>query len=469
MLAARLGLRPSARATAMVFAVAMFMSVMDTQIVNVALASLSRDFAVTETAAAWVVTAYLLSLAVCVAVSGWAGDRFGAKRVFLISVAAFTVTSALCAASVSLPELVVMRVAQGAGAGLMAPVGMALVFRAHPADRRAHVTQLITRVQALAPATAPLIGGALVTWASWRWIFTINIPVGAVVTVLGLLVLIDHREQPAGGFDVTGAACGVAGLGLLLFAVGYGPAAGWTSPVTAVTAAAAVAALAVFTRTELRSPHPVLDIRILSDRLFRSCTIANMLAMWVFFGSLVFTALYVQQARGYSAMVSGLTTFPEAIAIGLISGLAARLFARAGPRRLVVGGFAGLALTTALLSQAGLTTSLWWVRIACFALGLSVAFIMLPTQAAAFAQISSSATGHASAIFNTAQRTMMSVGVAALGAVLAAAGGSALHARIAVSAFHWVFAAAAVVAVAGAAASLRISDTAAAPAMRRRR
>jgi EmrB/QacA subfamily drug resistance transporter len=467
-LAARLALRPSARAIVIICALASFMSIMDSQIVNVALTSLSRDFHVADAAVQWVVTAYMMSIAVCVAASGWIGDRFGTKPVFLIAVATFTVASALCAISTSMPELIVMRVLQGAGAGTMTPVSMAMVYRAYPPDRRAHVLGLLAGVQAVAPATAPLIGGALVTWATWRWIFTINLPVGAVITVLGLFVLLDHKEPRRGGFDVTGALLGIGGLGLLLFAVGEAPTAGWTSAVTAGTGGSALVLLAAFTVTELRRPNPLLDIRILGDRLFRWCTVSIMLAMWAFFGSLVFTALYVQEARGDSAMASGLTTFPEAVAIGLVSGAVARLFAKVGPRRLILGGFLGLALTTGLLSQAGLTTSLWWVRALCFGLGVSVAFIMLPTQAAAFAQVTSSRTGHASAIFNTLQRATMSIGVAVLSAVLALAGGNVVHVRPPVAAFHWVFLTNTAVALVGAVLSLRVSDSDAAPAIRGR-
>lgn len=459
---------PGPAATAVVYAIAMFMTIMDTQIVNVALTSLSRDFHVTDASVQWLVTAYMMSLAVCVAASGWIGDRFGAKPVFLVAVSGFTAASALCAISTSLPELILMRVLQGAGAGTMAPVGMALVFRAYAPDRRVHVMRLITQVQALAPASAPLIGGALVTWASWRWIFTINIPVGVVSVLLGVFVLLDHREPPGGSFDVTGAFLGVVGLGSLLFAVGAGPTAGWSSAEVTTAGAAALVLLAAFVVTELRQPGPLLDLRILSDRLFRWCTVANMLAMWVFFGCLVFTALYVQEARGFSAMDSGLTTFPEAVAIGLISGPVARLFPRVGPRRLLLAGFGGLALSAGLLSQAGASTSLWWVRGFCFLLGISVAFIMLSSQAAAFARIPSSGTGQASAIFTTFQRTSMSIGVAMLSAVLALAGGNVIGARPPVAAFHWVFGTNVLIALAGGLFSLLVMDADAAPATNRR-
>ncbi len=448
--------RARAHVIAVVYAVAMFASVMDTQIVNVALTSLSRDFHVTDSSVQWVVTAYMMSLAICIPASGWLGDRIGTKRVFLAAVAVFTVASGLCAVAVSLPELVFMRVLQGAGAGMMVPVGMAIVYRAYPHERRVDATRLVTRVMVLAPASAPLIGGALVTWASWRWIFTINLPIGAAVVVAGGLLLEEHQEPPGGRFDLLGTLAGVLGVGFLLYALGSGPTAGWASAQVLSTGLFALFALALFVRVELRRAHPLLGLHILSDRLFRWCSLTNMLAMWVFFSALVFTALYVQEARGYSAMVSGLTTFPEAVAIGLMTGFVARIFPRVGPRPLIVVGFIGLAVSNGLLALAGTTTSLWLVRGLCALLGFSVSYIMLPSQTAAFTRISSAATGHASAIFNTFQRVSMSIGVAFLAAILAFGGGDVVHGRPPVSAFHWAFFANTVVALVGAVLSSRV-------------
>lgn len=458
---------PHARLTAVVYAVSMFMTVMDTQIVNVALPTLSRDFHVTTASVQWVVTAYLMSMAVCVPASGWLGDRLGTRRVYLAALSVFTVASALCATSVAFPELVAMRVLQGIGSGTMVPVGMTMLYRAYPADARVGVARLITRVMVVAPATAPMIGGALVTWASWRWIFLINVPIGVAIAAVGLL-LEEHREPDAGSFDAAGALLGGGGLGLLLYAVGSGPTNGWGSPIVAVTGALAVVSLAAFARVELRRPKPMLELRLLGDRLLRWCSLANVFSAMAYFGSLVFIALYLQECRGVSPLDSGLTTFPEAVAVGLATGPVAWAFHRIGPRRLLAGGFAGIAIGAGLLSTLGLTASLWTVRGLCFFMGCALACIMLSSQGAAFARISSAATGHASAIFNTCQRAAMSIGVALLSTVLSLAGGDVLHGRPPVSAFHWVFRTTMLLAVVGIGVGLLVRDRDAAPAMRRR-
>lgn len=445
----------------------MFMSVMDTQIVNVALPKMSRDFRVPLSSVQWVVTAYLMAIAVCVPASGWLGDRFGTKRVYLTAVAAFTGASLLCALSTNLPELVVTRVLQGAGGGMMVPVGMSMLYRAYPADRRIGVARLITRVMVIAPSTAPIIGGSLVTWESWRWIFTINLPVGVAALIFGARFLVEHREPRRGRFDVIGAVLGGSGLGLLLFSVGSGPTLGWASFEVDAPGVLAIVVLGAFIRFELGKEHPLLDLHLLSNRLFRRCCSIIAFSSTSFFGSLVFTSLYLQSGRGLSAINSGLSTFPEAIAIGITSQFVARLFPRVGPRRLLTSGFVGLAITCAFLAQAGLSTSLWEIRGLTFALGISVAFIMLPSQASAFAQISAADTGHASAIFNTMQRALSSLGVAFLSTVLALGGGDRIHHGHSVSAFHWVFGANVALAVVGAVMASRIHDADASAAMGR--
>lgn len=457
---------PHHRAVAIVYAGSMFMSVMDIQIVNVALPRMSHDFHVPITSVQWVVTVYLMSIAVCIPASGWLGDRFGSKKIYLIAVGSFTLASLFCAMSTNLAELVVTRVLQGVGGGMMVPVGMSMLYRAYPPERRIGVTGLVTRVMVIAPATAPIIGGSLVTWESWRWIFTINLPVGVAVVVFGTFFLVEHREPRKGRFDLPGAIIGGAGLGLLLFSVGSAPTLGWSSAEVDVTGVGAVVLLSAFVRLELRRQSPLLNLHLLSNRLFRRCCSVIAFSYTPFFGSLVFTSLYLQDGRGLSAIDSGLSTFPEAVAIGVTSQFVARLFPRVGPRRLLTGGFVGLAITCGVLARAGLSTSLWEIRGLCFALGVSVVFIFLPSQTSAFAQITSAETGHASAIFNTLQEALSSLGVAFLATVFALGGGDVVHRHPSVAAFRWVFGANVALAAIGAALSLRVQDADAATAMR---
>jgi EmrB/QacA subfamily drug resistance transporter len=445
----------------------MFMSIMDTQIVNVALAPLGRQFSASPAQVQWVVTGYLLSIAVSIPASGWLGDRFGTTRVFLVTVALFTIASVLCAASGSLTQLVTARVIQGFGGGLMMPVGMTMLYRAYPPDRRVHVARTITAVTVIAPATAPVIGGVLITALSWHWIFLINVPFGVFAFAFGVLFLPRAEVVYRVPFDTAGFVFAGAGLAGLLYGVSEGADSGWTAPAAWAPAIAGIALLALFTRRSLHAANPVLRLRLLQDRLFRRCCLIIGCSTSAFFGSLVFIALYLQEGRGVSALTSGLTTFPEAVAIGLSAQVVSRLYPRVGPRRLMTAGFAGLAVVNGLLALAGAQTSLWLVRTLVFALGVSVSYVMLPTQAAAYARMSAADTGHASAIFAALQRTASAFAIAMLTAVLAA--GSDHQVRAPVHAFHAVFAVTAAMGLLGAIFALGIHDPDAASTMVQRK
>jgi EmrB/QacA subfamily drug resistance transporter len=454
---------PVQRAVAVVYAVGMFMSIMDTQIVNVALASLGRQFSATPAHVQWVVTGYLLSIAVSIPASGWLGDRFGTTRVYLVTVALFTIASVLCAASGSLAQLVATRVVQGFGGGLMMPVGMTMLYRAYPPDRRVHVARTITAVTVIAPATAPVIGGVLITALSWHWIFLINAPFGLFAFVFGLLFLPRAEAVYRHPFDAAGFVFAGAGLAGLMYGVSEGAASGWAAPAAWAPVIAGIVLLTLFTRRSLRAGNPLLRLRLLQDRLFRRCCLSIGCSTSAFFGSLVFVTLYLQEGRGVSALTSGLTTFPEAVAIGLSAQVVSRLYPRAGPRRLMAAGFGGLAVVNGLLMLAGAQTSLWLVRALIFALGIAVSYVMLPTQAAAYARMPAADTGHASAIFAALQRAASAFAVALLTAVLAL--GSDHQVRAPVHAFHAVFAVTAGMGLLGVICALGIHDSDAASTM----
>jgi EmrB/QacA subfamily drug resistance transporter len=206
--------RISARvAVSVVFIVALFMAVIDTTIVNVALPTIGRSFDVPADHIDGVVVGFLVSMAVFVPASGWLGDRFGTRRVLLTAIAVFTVGSALCGVAQSYGELVVFRVVQGVGGGMLTPVGMAMLFRTFPPEERVRASSIITIPTSFAPALGPVLGGILVTSASWRWAFFVNVPIGLAGLVFGLLFLPEVTRVEAEAFDLPGFTLAGTGLG----------------------------------------------------------------------------------------------------------------------------------------------------------------------------------------------------------------------------------------------------------------
>jgi EmrB/QacA subfamily drug resistance transporter len=446
-----------ARATVVVAALATFMALMDAQIVNVALPTITRRFASTTSSTQWLISGYALGLAAAMPASGWFGGRFGTKRVTACSIVAFTAGSACCALAPSLPLLIAARVIQAIGGGMLVPVTLAMMYRAHPPADRIGAAAAMTTISMIAPATAPLIGGVIITEASWRWIFLINLPVGVFALWLATRYLDEYREEVRVSLDIPGLVLGPAGMALILYAVSEGPIVGWGSASVWGLGALGTGMLAGFVNLELRRRAPLLNVRLLvRERLFRVCCLLQLIQPMVFGGSLVYVSLYIQESRGLSALASGSATCPEAIAIWCFSRVVRRLYHRVGPRRLVAAGFCAYIVGTILLSQAGSDTSLWLVRCWTFTLGIGTVFVALPLRTAAYARIDSRETGHATAIFSTAQRAGQAVGVAVLSSILAIVAGNTIHPRA--DAFAAVFLAAAAIAVLGLVVTMRISD-----------
>src|SRR4051812_18815443 len=241
---------------AAVFVCGMFLDILDTTIVNVALPDLGREFHATTTSIEWIVLGYLLSLAVFIPASGWIGDRFGTRRVFLFALAMFTFASALCGQAHSLGELVSFRVLQGVGGGMLVPVGTAMLFRAFPPIERAKASTVLIVPTVLAPATGPVLGGWLVTDVSWRWIFYVNLPVGVFGFVIGALFLEEYRDKDPGRFDVVGFVLSGSGLALVLYALSRGPEIGWRTPQIIVTGVLGVMLFVLLVYVETHMPEP---------------------------------------------------------------------------------------------------------------------------------------------------------------------------------------------------------------------
>jgi EmrB/QacA subfamily drug resistance transporter len=460
-------------AVAVVYVAAMFMAILDTTIVNVALPSLGRSLHARSDTVGLVSIAYLVSLAVFIPASGWLGDRIGGRRALLGAIGVFTIGSALCGLSTSLGELVAFRVLQGVGGAVMTPVGLAMLFRVYPPAERVRVSSILAVFTALAPALGPILGGLFTTYLSWRLVFFVNLPVGAAMFVFGAVSLADHTPPHPGRLDVAGLVLSGLGLGAAMYGISQGPVDGWGSaPVLAAITTGAVM-LAALVVVELRVANPLVDLRLFRNHLFRAATSLYGLGSVAYLGALFLAALFFQDALGLSAIQSGLVTFPSALGVMAGGQIVTRvLYWRYGPRRVVAAGLVLVAATMVLMAQVGTGTSLWLVRLVMLGLGFGIACVFIPAQAFSMATITKAETGRASSIFNAGKQLGGAVGVALLTTVLAAAGPTsraAGHDVAHLAAYHDSFLAAAAAALLAVAVALTIRDADAAATMVPRR
>ncbi len=251
-----------------VYIIGLSMTIIDGTAVNVALPTLAKQFGVPTTDIEWVALAYLLALAAVIPAAGWLGDRFGTKRIFLTALVVFVIGSLLCGASQSLSQLIGARVLQGLGAGMITPIGSAMLFRAFPLEERATATVGVLSVAVVAPAIGPILGGVLVDNFSWRWIFLINLPIGLAGLSLAVKWLREEKQPSAGRLDLGGLILSATGVSLLIFALSTGPDYGWLSlPITSAVVVGIVA-LAALVVLELRLDKPMLALRLFSNQLF---------------------------------------------------------------------------------------------------------------------------------------------------------------------------------------------------------
>ncbi len=463
-----------------VFVFGLFMDLLDMTIVNVALPSLARDLHVNPESGAstiqWVVTGYLLSLAVFIPVSGWAGDRFGTKRIYLIALALFTTGSLLCGLAWNIESLIGFRVLQGVGGGILTPVGTAMLFRAFPPEERAKGAAILMIPMVVAPASGPVLGGYLVEFHDWRWIFLINIPVGVLGLAFAALFLREEKQPNPGRVDIPGFVLAAVGLAAVMYALAQAGIRGFDDSRVLTFGLPGLVVLAAFAFVELRTREPMIDIRLFRNKLFATMNGAQIVGYSGMMGGLFLLPLLLQAEMGLSPFQSGLTTFPQALGVVAMVQVAGRIYAQVGPRRMMMAGMLGIGITTLSFLLVGLETSQWWIRLMMFARGCCFALVLIPIQTATYATMKPHEMGRASAIFNANRQVAASFGVALLATVLSSrlsAHGTILgpapfgNPPAALSAFHEAFIIAASLAVFGAVASLLISDTEAEPSMRR--
>lgn len=448
-----------------IYVVGLFMTLLDQTITIVALPTLSRVYRASASDVAWVATSYLISAAVCIPISGWLGDRFGTKRTFALALVIFTSASLLCGFSGSIASLVLFRVAQGIGGGLLTPVGATMLLRVFSNAERARVSAIITIPAVVAPALGPVAGGYLVEFQSWRWIFWLNVPIGVVGLVVAIVALREQRTAGTAQLDLPGFVLAATGLGSFVYAVSLVGLRGLSDAQVLAFGAAGVALLAIFTLVELRVARPLIDVRLFREQLFAASSLVVFCIQGGFFGLTFLLPQLLQAERGLSPLTAGLVTFPTALGIIAGSPLVGRLYPLIGPRRLIMTGTFCAALATLALCLVGPSSDTWLIRADVFALGMAFGFVLVPLQTVSFARITPADTGRANAAYSAVRQLATGIGVALLATVLSSrfavysAQLGAPATRVgAFNAFHDTFAVAAMLDLLGLAAALLISD-----------
>jgi len=391
-----------------------FMSLLDSSIVNVAVPTLETAFSASTDQIQWVITVYLLVLGIVVPSTGWLSDRFGTKRLYLVSLALFTVGSFFSGFAWSVGSLIVFRAFQALGGGLIMPITMSMIYQLVPRARIGTAMGFFGLALILAPAIGPTLGGYLVEFVDWRFIFYVNVPIGILGVLAGAAWIPEFPSRAAGRFDAPGAVTSAIGLFALLFALSEGATWGWTSEAIILLFYVAVAALALFVYIELHTERPLLDMRALGYGQFTLSLVVSAITSIALYSGVFYIPLFLQQVVGLGAFHTGLVLLPASLVTAALIPLSGRIYDRVGPAPLAFTGLCVMTVTTYvfhnLAADTPANTIVLWM--AMRAVGMALA--MMPVMTSGMTWIPTEEVTRASAISNIVQRVSASFGLAAL-------------------------------------------------------
>ncbi|MEC3952198.1 MFS transporter [Nocardia sp. CDC153] len=396
-----------------------FMVLLDNTIVGAALPDMQQRLHTQLTGLQWIVDAYVLLVAMLLLSGGIFADRFGRKRVYLIGVVVFTAASLLCSLAPSLGWLIAGRVLQGIGAAALSPASLALLAAAYPvAGERIKAIGLWAGFSGIGLAAGPVAGGVLTDAFGWPAIFLVNLPIGAILLLVGLRSLEETRNPNALTIDVPGTVLSILGVGSVTYGLIEGGARGWTAPVILGSFAAGVLVLAAFVAVEARRSAPMLPLRLFRERLFTVSNTAMVVVGFALMGASFFFSQFFVSVQGSSILRAGLQTLPVSVAMVVVSPYAGRLAARYGFRIVVTAGLtlAGLGLLALGMMHADTGYETVWWRLGI--VGTGFALTMSPLTGAAIAAVSPQEGGLASGISSTTRQIGAVLGVAVLGAIV---------------------------------------------------
>ena len=407
---------------AIVVVFGLFMSILDTTIVNIAIPRLQTAFGADLNSVQWVITGYTLAQGVAIPLTGYFSNRFGLKRFYIIALSAFTIGSLLCGLAWSLPVLILFRILQGFGGSFLLPMTITLLYREFPPQERGVATGFLGIPILLAPALGPSLGGYIVTFGSWQLIFFVNVPIGILAVILSALLLREFRPEGRERFDFGGFVFVAAGLASVLYALSSASTDGWGSTKVLGFLIAGLLALVIFVVIELsiirRNGQPLLDLTVFRFTSFTSANLANICITFALFGGLFVIPIYLQNLRGLSAFATGLILIPQALGSMVSSLVGGRLVDRIGVRAVVIPGLLIAAFAFWQLSFLTLYTPYGWFQVLLVLRGLGIGLVAQPLIVAALSEIPPRQLAQASAINSVIRSVAGSLAVAILATII---------------------------------------------------
>ena len=398
------------------------LEVIDTSVVNVSLDHIRGSLSAGLDESTWTITAYLVSNAIIIPLTGWFSRLFGRKRYLLFSVVLFTISSFMCGSARSLNALVFFRVIQGIGGGALQPLSQAILFEAFPPAEYGMAMALFGIGVMVGPIVGPVLGGWITDNWSWNWIFYVNIPIGIISVIMIMLFIKDppYLKRIREKIDFWGLGLIVVGIGCLQVVLDKGQREDWFASdfILRLSIISAVA-LILFVITELRKKNPVLNLRQFKDISFTSANLIQCVAFFVLFGSILLLPLFVQQLLGYNAYLAGLALAPGGIATLITMPIAGKLISKVNPKSVLAGGLVITAYSIFTMSRFNLYIDFHTVAMSRIIMGVGMGLVFVPLASMAFSTIKKEEMGNATSIFNLLRNIAGSFGIAIMTTLLA--------------------------------------------------
>jgi MFS transporter, DHA2 family, multidrug resistance protein len=402
---------------------ATFMEVLDTTVVNVSVPHMAGNMGATVEEGTWVVTSYLVSNAIVLPMAGWLAGRFGRRRMLMICVSGFTLTSLLCGTATSLEALIFFRVLQGLSGGGLQPLSQSVLLETFPPKKHGTAMAAFGLGIIFAPILGPTLGGWITDNYTWRWIFYINLPIGIISLVMISHFVIDPhylRKRSNGGIDLCGIGFLALGFGMLQMVLDTGQRKDWfgSNQIRLWTALCVIGLVGMVVR-ELTAKHPMVDLRALKDRTFAAGTFLMTMLGFVLYASLMLLPIYLQTLLNYPALQSGLALSPRGIGALVMTPISGQLTNRIDPRKLLVVGIVTGGYSMFRLSHLNLNAGYWDIFWPQIIQGAAMAFLFVPLMTTSMSGITKEKMGNATSIYNLMRNIGGSFGIAAMTTLLA--------------------------------------------------